>query len=280
MYLWKLIATSRPRFWLYLGGTYLTGSALGFQDFYAAANPIFWAYFLFFLIPANVFLYGINDYFDQDTDRFNKKKGTKEVKLKNEDKLELKIWLWVSVIMGTIFFLIQTNIYVKLSLAVFFILAYTYSAPPIRFKAKPFWDFISNLMYLTPGIIGYTLASGQLPDWFALWGFACWTFAMHIFSAIPDIEADKKAGIVTTAVKLGVVKSILLCGVFWSIFSLVMMTYINWYPWNLGSLIYPGLMFYILFQPRSEIVRLYWFFPILSGFLGFVVYWIATLRLL
>ena len=57
---------SRPRFWLYLGGTYLVGYSAGIQQLTDFSTPIFWLYLLFFLLIANVFLYGINDYADED----------------------------------------------------------------------------------------------------------------------------------------------------------------------------------------------------------------------
>jgi 4-hydroxybenzoate polyprenyltransferase len=81
-----ILKLSRPRFWLYLGGTYLVGYAAGITTYHEFLRPTFWVHFLFFLIPANIFLYGINDYYDEDTDQFNTKKQTHEQLLVSQDK--------------------------------------------------------------------------------------------------------------------------------------------------------------------------------------------------
>ncbi len=67
---------SRPRFWMYVLGTFLVGMiAAGnpFQyDWQTNVNLVVLA--LFFSLPANLFIYGINDIYDYDTDRLNAKK--------------------------------------------------------------------------------------------------------------------------------------------------------------------------------------------------------------
>ena len=82
----SIVEISRPRFWLYLAGTYLVGYAFGAENIYSLQNFNFIIHFLFFLIPANIFLYGINDIYDEDTDQFNQKKGTYEHKLQMDEK--------------------------------------------------------------------------------------------------------------------------------------------------------------------------------------------------
>jgi 4-hydroxybenzoate polyprenyltransferase len=50
----------RPRFWIYTGGTYVVGYALGFTllgDFF---RPEYYLYLLYFFFPANIFIYGVN----------------------------------------------------------------------------------------------------------------------------------------------------------------------------------------------------------------------------
>ena len=70
-----LIKVIRPRFWLYIFGPYLVGLAAGASsrvDFLRFDALLFGLYFLF---PANLLIYGINDIFDFETDRRNPKKG-------------------------------------------------------------------------------------------------------------------------------------------------------------------------------------------------------------
>ena len=76
-----LLKLSRYRFWLYLGGTYLTGFIIGANSLTHFTTGKFLLHLIYFMIPANILLYGINDLFDQDTDIFNHKKDDKEVKI-------------------------------------------------------------------------------------------------------------------------------------------------------------------------------------------------------
>ena len=72
------------------------------------------------------------------------------------------------------------------------------------------------MLYVMPGILAYYMASGGLPSlWLVVAGFLH-IAAMHLFSAIPDMDCDSKAGITTTAVLLGERPSLLLCLAFWS----------------------------------------------------------------
>lgn len=58
------------------------------------------AFLLFyFLIPFNFFVYAVNDYFDKDTDQYNPKKGTKEIKYNNDLNLVLKWGLFIFLLM-------------------------------------------------------------------------------------------------------------------------------------------------------------------------------------
>ena len=69
-----IISISRPRFWSYLAGRWAVGMVSAANSIYDFQNILFWLGLLFFLWPANFLLYGINDYTDRDTDKFNPKK--------------------------------------------------------------------------------------------------------------------------------------------------------------------------------------------------------------
>ena len=74
-----LLKVSRPRFWLYIFGPFLVGLAAGadsWRDFLRLDTILSAVYFLF---PANVLIYGINDIFDFETDRRNPKKAEYEM---------------------------------------------------------------------------------------------------------------------------------------------------------------------------------------------------------
>jgi 4-hydroxybenzoate polyprenyltransferase len=70
----NIVRISRPRFWLYLFGPYLVGLTAGASstsDFLRLDSILFAIYFL---LPANLLVYGINDIFDFETDSVNPKK--------------------------------------------------------------------------------------------------------------------------------------------------------------------------------------------------------------
>ncbi len=273
-----LLKLSRPRFWLYLAGPFAVGYAAGVDSLAEFANFKFIFWLLFFLLPANIFLYGINDYFDDDTDRYNNKKGDKEVLVSTKQRQ------WVKSIITSIFILSFPLSIVLPPVAggvflIFLFLASFYSAPPIRFKARPWLDSLSNVLYITPGIMGYFLASQTLPLLSIIIAGGSWSAAMHLFSAIPDIESDKRAGLKTTAVIAGFNKSLLLCFVLWSI-SGGLMIYNNWLG-NLSwvGLIYPLIPIFVWRSKNQKIInKVYWLFPYINAIVGGVCFWYAVFK--
>ncbi len=89
-----------------------------------------------------------------------------------------------------------------------------YSAPPLRFKARPFLDSLSNAAYALPLVI-VPLALGVTPVWPAAIGLMAWSVAKHAFDAVQDIVEDRDAGIETTAVRLGARGTALWSGAWW-----------------------------------------------------------------
>lgn len=288
------VKISRPRFWLYLAGPWLVGWALGMahmgvggaEDFLPLRGcPSFWMGLFFFLIPANFFLYGVNDFFDADTDAFNAKKGDKEILLAEADRGRLRIALLITMAVSVGYYLTLHAWQAKLLFVAFFALSFFYSAQPFRFKARPVLDSASNILYGLPGILAYYVSVSmnggarhavplpRVPVW--VWmAVALWTAAMHLFSAIPDIEADQKAGLATTATLLGKRKALLLCFGLWLNMAFLLLT--NTFETRLGSSLpgivafgYPMIPMVILLRPDVDINRVYWAFPYINGFLGF-----------
>ena len=85
----KLILTSRPRYWVYLFGSYVIGILAGSSNVTAWTTAILFFIFMFafyFLFPANLLVYGTNDLYDTDTDSLNPKKEGYETVVKSEDR--------------------------------------------------------------------------------------------------------------------------------------------------------------------------------------------------
>lgn len=269
-YLKFILKISRPRFWLYLAGPYLVGYAAGVNSLDDFISLKFAVYFLYFLIIANIFLYGINDYFDNDTDQYNDKKITHEHLLQISERKKLTRSVLVCFFASLVLFL-NTNITVQILLFIFLFLSFFYSAPPLRFKSKPVVDFASNILYGIPALVGYAQLSGKIISWPIILAIFFWTSAMHLFSAIPDIDSDKKAGLKTTAVVFGFRVSTVICFVFWTASFLLVSKYTILSPWSILGLIYPLLAGFVLLYPE-KISKIYWFFPIINALFGFMLF--------
>jgi 4-hydroxybenzoate polyprenyltransferase len=197
---------------MYCVGPYLIG--IGASTYFNTAvvrnsDIIYWL--LFFTLPANLFIYGLNDIADSDTDVFNQKKGTYEAKVEQGEK---KIIVWASVVLLLPFIplFIRSSSTELWALVVFLALGALYSLPPVRLKARPIIDSLSNgPLYTMAGIMGYAAAGGHTVLLLPYLGAALWASTMHLYSAIPDIEADTKAGIRTSATVLGARNSLFVC---------------------------------------------------------------------
>lgn len=261
-YIFKL---SRPRFWLYLAGPALVGMV------YASSTPSELLtlknllVFLYFLIPANVMLYGINDFFDRDVDEENPKKEDKEASYRSSRLVDGLIGLSTALSIPVALMLPERTYPL---FVVFLLLSYQYSAPPLRFKTTPYLDSISNGLYAMPFLITYSSISGGLPSYWVIAGAWLWTMAMHTFSAIPDIEPDRKAEITTTATYLGRIGAYGYVTAVWMLSSLAM----GIYDLKLGLLflIYPILSTGIFFLDLDD-SRAYWWFPFINAFTGMVI---------
>ncbi len=269
-----LIKISRPHFWIYLLGPYIVGYLLGSDTPQALLSINFLFLIALFSFPTNLFLYGINDLYDKATDKHNPKKKSREHLLQASQRRVLMHSIIVSLfifLIGLAFF--QPSPIAKLLGLLFLFLGWSYSAPPFRWKGKPILDSVSNVLYLLPGLMGYAQLTNQLPPLLLILALWAWTTAMHLFSAVPDIEADKRASLLTTAVLYGKEYSLILCGALWSVFSLGLLIFFPT-PWSLLTLIYPALPILLLWKPLLSIEKVYWLFPTINCVLGGLAFWL------
>ena len=255
---------SRPRFWLYLAGPVVVGVVYAADSPAEFFQPLTVALFVYFLVPANVFLYGINDIFDADVDELNPKKAEegKEVRYTGEGGVAIAVVL--SALLALVFVptLPQAG---TLALVGFLFLGAFYSAPPLRFKTTPFLDSLSNGLYVLPAVVAYAAIDGALPPALAIAGGWVWAMAMHTFSAVPDIEPDQAAGIQTTATVLGERVTLAYCAGAWTSAAVLMALL---HP-ALGAVfaVYPVFVVSIV-ALDVDIARAYWWFPVLNTLAG------------
>jgi 4-hydroxybenzoate polyprenyltransferase len=164
---------------------------------------------LFFLIPYNLLMYGINDVFDYESDLRNPRKGGIEgALLAPELHRNTLLWsfglaapfvayaVWVS--------LENLAALVVLVITIFAVIAY--SVKGLRFKEVPFLDSItSSTHFVGPMLFGLLLSGAELGTslLLATAAFFLWGAASHAFGAVQDIRADREAGIASVATSLG-----------------------------------------------------------------------------
>jgi len=256
---------SRPRFWLYQGGPVVVAVTYAADGPWELFSPLAVALFLYFTVPANVFLYGVNDVFDRDIDQANPKKDEgREVSYRGDRVVVATIVVSGLLAVGFVPFLPVLGVAALLAWAV---LSVEYSAPPLRFKTTPFFDSLSNGLYILPGVVAYAAIEGVAPPATAVAGAWLWTMGMHTFSAIPDIEPDREAGIETTATFLGESNTYYYCVMCWLSAAFVF-TYTHW-VFGLLLLVYPGLVFGIL-AVGVDIDEAYWWYPAINSLVGMV----------
>lgn len=262
-----LFKVSRFRFWIYTGGTYVVGYALAANTFIDFIQIEYYIYLLYFFFLANIFIYGVNDLWDEDTDELNPKKDEMEHRLQKSEKLKLKYSIYFILGISLILMLFQSW-GERLIFSGFLILSYFYSAPPLRLKKRPILDFSSNYLYVMPGILAYYLVAGDLPSWVILLAAYCHISAMHIFSAIPDIKYDRITGIITTPVYFGKKVALYIVLVFWTILAFIAIYLSALHVLSFLALLFPAFPLILIIRPSVDIRKLYWYLPYINILLG------------
>jgi 4-hydroxybenzoate polyprenyltransferase len=280
---WKrLCRISRPRFWFYLLGPFLIGCAAG-GLFVPGIQPSFLQLLLlllvglFFLFPANLFLYGVNDLFDYETDRHNPKKQGYEGLIRPPERPIFLRSLSFALVPVAIIFLFASPL-VSALMALFLLLAYGYSAPPVRAKARPFLDTVFNGLYLLPGLTSYAILTNQIPPSMLVIAALCWCMAMHAYSAIPDQDADRSANVETIATVLATTRTALWCAIFFTLSALLSWSVLK--SFSILLLIPYLILCYVsaTAQKPADVQRWYQEFPRLNLMVGFVLFLLAAFR--
>lgn len=262
-----LLRISRPRFWLYELGTFFIGVLAG-----ALAQETLWSvdvliFAMLFLFPANLFIYGINDIYDYETDIQNPKKTGYEQVLPREVHRTL---ISTALLLSLPFLLygFTSTTPAIIALFTFFFFAYFYSAPPIRAKARPFFDSVFSAgHYVATAVFGYYLVGGNESIWVAVVAGMSWAIAMHAYSAVPDIKADTSANLSTIATTLGHDRTILLCLFLYTLSALIAYMYIG----LVSVVFYIPFLFMMLRSLKttdSDLLKLYTYFPPINALVG------------
>ncbi|MCC3293894.1 prenyltransferase [Arthrobacter sp. zg-Y411] len=162
---------------------------------------------LFFLIPYNLAMYGINDVFDYESDLHNPRKGGVEGAVL--DRSFHRTTLWAALAANVPFLVVLValgNALSVLVLAVSVFAVIAYSAPKLRFKERPFLDSMtSSTHFVSPAVYGLVLAGAEFTPglWAVLGAFFLWGMASQAFGAVQDVVPDREGGIGSIATVLG-----------------------------------------------------------------------------
>lgn len=143
--------------------------------------------------------YFINQIYDFETDRINKKLGFLQQGLINKSEM------MAAYIVVSIFPLIAgfaVDIKIGLIMIVMILLGFAYSVPPSRLKDRPLGGLIANAMaygVLVPLSVPGFMDSADISRIYIVICFFMMVAAGYLLTVIPDREGDRKAGKLTLA---------------------------------------------------------------------------------
>ena len=218
-----IVLSSRPVSWINTAFPFAVAYLLTTRELDATAV----VGILYFLIPYNLAMYGINDVFDYASDLANPRKGGIEGALLTPRihratlvaaavlNVPFLVWLYA---VG------DPASWIALTVSVFAVVAY--SAPGLRFKERPFLDSVtSSVHFVSPAVVGLTLADARpsVGALLVLVAFFLWGMAAHAFGAVQDITPDREAGIGSIATVIGARATVRFSLVLWAVAGLVML---------------------------------------------------------
>jgi 4-hydroxybenzoate polyprenyltransferase len=204
-----LIAVSRPFGWLSFPAFFLMGSVSSGST---TLTPLFISQLLLLSFPFCIFVYGLNDIYDYESDKINPRKGlVGGIVLQPEYHSFVKHVAFF--VISLLFFtsLLTLNIFNILVVGLLVPLGYFYSAPPVRFKERPPLDSIINGIgyFFAPFLLGFSfsgsifLKAGTGILWIGVCLITAVVMGFHSYSTIIDYDIDKKIGVKTFATVFG-----------------------------------------------------------------------------
>lgn len=180
---------------------------------------------LYFLIPYNLMMYGVNDIYDYESDMRNPRKGGVEGAL-IPPRLHRKI-LYIVAVVNIPFVLaiiaLTQNTLAQLFLGAIVFMALAYSVPYLRFKERPFLDSLTSSFHFVSPLVFALLVVGWKSEYIPyVISFFAWGMASHAFGAVQDIIADRKAKIASIATVFGAATTTRFATILYTLASLVL----------------------------------------------------------
>lgn len=215
-----LFWSSRPISWVNTAFPFAAAYLLTAQN----VDAIFIVGTLFFLIPYNLLMYGVNDVFDYESDMKNPRKGG------IEGAVLAPKWhkpILMASVVCTVPFIIALLLLGswQASLVLFFVLfmVIAYSAKHVRFKERPFLDSItSSIHFVGPMVYALVLTGWTADYWPYVIAFLLWGIASHAFGAVQDVLPDREANIASIATAWGARSVVWLASAFYAVAGLIL----------------------------------------------------------
>lgn len=210
-----LLAASRPLSWINTAFPFAAAMVLTTRevDIRLIIGTVF------FLVPYNLAMYGINDVFDYASDVANPRKGGVEGALLEPRTHRTTLIAAVALAAPFVVALVVLgSVWSTLVLAISLFAVAAYSVPGLRWKEVPVLDSItSSTHFVSPAVFGLVLAGATwTPALVAvLAAFFAWGMASHAFGAVQDVVPDREGGIGSIATALGAAPTVRLAIGLW-----------------------------------------------------------------
>jgi 4-hydroxybenzoate polyprenyltransferase len=207
---------------------------------------------IYFLIPYNLAMYGINDVFDYESDLRNPRKGGVEGALLDRGMHRPTLIAAAATNVPFLVYLVVVGnplSWLVLAISVFAVIAY--SAPGLRFKERPFVDSVtSSTHFVSPAIYGLVLAGAVFTPqlWMVLAAFFLWGIASHAFGAVQDVIADREADISSIATVIGARATVRLAVIAYLLAGVLLLLLTEW----------PGPLAALLALPYAAVCAPFW----------------------
>ena len=237
----QLLGTSRPLSWINTAYPFAAAYLLagGGVDAALVVGT------LFFLVPYNLLMYGVNDVFDHESDLRNPRKGGVEGIVL--DRRVHRLTLWAAALTTLPFaaaLLAMGGAVSTLVLLVVLAAVIGYSAPGLRLKERPVLDSVtSSTHFVGPAAFGLALTGAPLglTAGASLLAFFLWGMASHAFGAVQDLAPDREAGIGSIATVIGAARTVRLSLALYAAAGVVMLP-VGWPGALAGLLVLPYLV--------------------------------------
>lgn len=196
---------------------------------------------LFFLVPYNLVMYGVNDVFDFASDLANPRKGGIEGAMlppRLHRPTLVAAALLAAPFVAALVVLGAHRPWSWAVLAVSLFAVVAYSAPGLRFKEIPVLDSLtSSTHFVSPALYGIALTGTSVTPALAaaMAAFFLWGMASHAFGAVQDVVPDRDAGIGSIATAFGAARTVRLALGAWILAGLLMLA--SPWPASLASLL-------------------------------------------